>query len=228
MGDAGSGFRKSNFAEFAPGFGSDLMATLNPKTKEIDCKIVYYGASLSGKTTNLIRIHKAFSKYVTGEMVSIDTESDRTLFFDFLPMQLGKIKGCDVRLHLYTVPGHVQYSSTRKMVLRGVDGLVFVADSLQSQRKENMLSLKDLERNLKEHDISIFKIPLVFQYNKQDLEGQGEPLMPVDNMEKELNGQLKTPSFPASALNGPGVGDTLKKCLGLTLQAIRKEVSQAQ
>ena len=118
------------------------MATFNFKKREIECKIVYYGPGRCGKTTNLEYIFKTYKKQIAGEMVSIDTEGDRTLFFDFLPMGLGKIKGCDVKVQLYTVPGQVQYSSTRKLVLKEVDGLVFVADSLEVRREKNMLSLK--------------------------------------------------------------------------------------
>jgi signal recognition particle receptor subunit beta len=201
------------------------MAIVNLKKREIECKIVYYGPGRCGKTTNLEYIFKAYKKQVTGEMVSINTDGDRTLFFDFLPMELGKLKGCDVRVHLYTVPGQVQYTSTRKLVLRGVDGVVFVADSLEVRREKNMLSLKDLHQNLKEYGLSILKIPLVMQYNKRDLEKEGIPLMAVEQMEKELNRQLKVPAFPGSAVTGEGVGKTLQACLKLTLQSLKKELN---
>ncbi|UCD86870.1 MAG: GTPase domain-containing protein [Desulfobacterales bacterium] len=204
------------------------MAILDLKKREIECKIVYYGPGRSGKTTNLEYIFKAFQKHVKGEMVSIDTEGDRTLFFDFLPFGIGKIKGCDVRVQLYTVPGQVQYSSTRKLVLKGVDGVVFVADSLEVRRKKNMLSLKDLEQNLKEYGISIFKIPLVVQFNKRDLAGQGIPLMSIADMERDLNRQLKVPTFSASAVKGDGVGNTLNECLKLTLQSIQRQFKWAE
>ena len=201
------------------------MAIVNLKKREIECKIVYYGPGRCGKTTNLEYIFKAYRKQITGEMVSINTDGDRTLFFDFLPMELGKLKGCDVRVHLYTVPGQVQYTSTRKLVLRGVDGVVFVGDSLEVRREKNMLSLKDLHQNLKEYGLSILKIPLVMQYNKRDLAKEGIPLMEVEQMEKELNRQLKVPSFPASAITGEGVGKTLQACLKLTLQSLKKELN---
>ncbi len=201
------------------------MAIVNLKKREIECKIVYYGPGRCGKTTNLEYIFKAFKKQITGEMVSINTDGDRTLFFDFLPMELGKLKGCDVRVHLYTVPGQVQYTSTRKLVLRGVDGVVFVADSLEVRREKNMLSLKDLHQNLKEYGLSILKIPLVMQYNKRDLAKEGIPLMTVEQMHKELNRQLKVPSFPASAVTGEGVGKTLQACLKLTIQSLKKELN---
>lgn len=200
------------------------MAILNLQKREIECKIVYYGPGRCGKTTNLEHIFKTYKKQITGDMVSVDTEGDRTLFFDFLPMGLGKIKGCEVRVQLYTVPGQVQYRSTRKLVLRGVDGIVFVADSLEVRREKNMESLKDLQQNLKEYGTSIFKIPLVMQHNKRDLAEQGFPLMSIDQMERDLNRQLKVPSFPASAFTGQGVGATLKECLKLTIKSFQKEM----
>jgi signal recognition particle receptor subunit beta len=201
------------------------MAIVNLKKREIECKIVYYGPGRCGKTTNLEYIFQAYRKQITGEMVSINTDGDRTLFFDFLPMELGKLKGCDVRVHLYTVPGQVQYTSTRKLVLRGVDGVVFVADSLEVRREKNLLSLKDLHQNLKDYGLSILKIPLVMQFNKRDLAKDGIPLMPIEQMEKELNRQLKVPSFPGSAVTGEGVGKTLQACLKLTLQSLKKELN---
>jgi signal recognition particle receptor subunit beta len=200
------------------------MAIFNIKKREIECKIVYYGPGRCGKTTNLEYVFKAYKKQVTGEMVSVDTVGDRTLFFDFLPIGLGKIKGCEVRVQLYTVPGQVQYSSTRKLVLRGADGVVFVADSLDVRREKNMLSLKDLQKNLKEYGISIVKIPLVLQYNKRDLAEKGLPLMSIEQMERDLNRQLKVPSFQASAVTGQGVGNTLKECMKLTLKHLHKEL----
>jgi len=201
------------------------MASINAKDKVIECKIVYYGPGRGGKTTNLEYIHKAGKKYITSDMVSINTKGDRTLFFDFLPIGLGKVKGYDVKVQLYTVPGQTKYNSTRKMVLKNVDGIVFVADSLEIRRKANMLSLKNLQDNLKEQNMSIFKIPLVIQYNKRDLKDQGIPIMPVEMMEKELNTKLKCPSFEASALKGFGVADTLKRCLSLTIKKIHQELS---
>ena len=200
------------------------MAVFNLKQREIECKIVYYGPGRCGKTTNLEYIHKAFKKQVTGEMVSVNTEGDRTLFFDFLPIGLGKIKGCDVRVQLYTVPGQVKYSSTRKLVLRGVDGVIFVADSLEVMREKNMMSLKDLQQNLKEYGISIFKIPLIMQFNKRDLGKEGFPIMSVEQMDKDLNRQLKAPSFPGSAFTGQGVGATLKEGLKQTLKSLQKQL----
>ncbi len=203
------------------------MANFNLKQRVIECKIVYYGPGRGGKTTNLEYVFKAFRKYTSGDMVSIDTKGDRTLFFDFLPMGLGKIRGCDVMLQLYTVPGQQKYSSTRKMVLKGVDGVVFVADSLEVRRKANLLSLKDLQQNLKEMNLSIFKLPLVVQYNKRDLAEEGMPIMSEEQMEQDLNSKLKVPSFTASALKGDGVWPTLKECIKLTMINLNKELKWA-
>jgi len=200
------------------------MAVFNAKDRIIECKLVYYGPGRCGKTTNLRYIFKAGQRYTTSDMVSIDTKGDRTLFFDFLPMGLGKIRGCDVKVQLYTVPGQPKYSSTRRLVLKNVDGMVFVADSLEIRRKANAMSLKDLQQNLAAQNIDILKIPLVMQYNKRDLAEQGIPIMPVEVMERDLNSKLKAPSFEASALKGPGVRDTLKKCLVLTLRQLQEEL----
>ena len=200
------------------------MAIFNIKKRELECKIVYYGPGRSGKTTNMDYIYKTYKKQVVGEMVSVDTEGDRTLFFDFLPMGLGQIKGFDIKVQVYTVPGQVQYKSTRKLVLKGVDGVIFVADSLAVRREKNMLSLKDLQHNLKEYGINIVKIPLIMQHNKRDLTGQGVPVMTIEQMERDLNRQLKVPSFPASAIIGDGVGATLKECLKLTLLSLKKQI----
>lgn len=198
------------------------MSVINAKEKVLECKLVYYGPGRGGKTTNLEYIYRAGRKYATGEMVSIDTKGDRTLFFDFLPIGLGKIKGYDIKVQLFTVPGQAKYNSTRKMVLKNVDGIVFVADSFDVRRKANLLSLKNLQENLAEMSISIYKIPLVFQFNKRDLASEGIPVMPIGLMEKEMNSRLKAPSFQASAVKGMGVADALKKCLVLTLNNIRK------
>ncbi len=203
------------------------MAIFNTRDRTVECRIVYYGPGRGGKTTNLEYIHRAFRKQTIGEMVSINTIGDRTLFFDFLPMGLGKIRGCEVKVQLYTVPGQVRYGSTRKLVLKGVDGVVFVADSLEVRRKDNILSLKDLQQNLAEQNKNIFKTPLVYQYNKRDLAEEGIPIMPVEVMERDLNSKLKIPSLPASAVNGKGVGATLKECLKLTLHHLQEELKWA-
>ena len=190
----------------------------------IDCKIVYYGPGRSGKTTNLKYIFRKYRKNTLGEMVSINTKGDRTLFFDFLPLGVGKINGCEVKIQLFTVPGQPKYSSTRKMVLKGVDGIVFVADSLKIRHKDNLWSLKDLRDNLAAQDKKIMKMPLVLQYNKQDLTEQGLPIIPVKEMERCLNKQLKVPSFSASALTGKEVGATLIECIKMTVRNLKREL----
>jgi hypothetical protein len=199
------------------------MAIINLKKREVECKIVYYGPGRGGKTSNLQYIFSNSRKLMTDEMVSIKTKGDLTLFFDFVPMGVGKIKGCDVRVQLYTVPGQVKYSSTRKLVLKGADGLVFVADSLKIRHEKNILSLKDLAINLQSYGLNIMKTPLVLQYNKRDLASEGVPLMSVEEMEKAYNHQLKVPSFAASAVTGKNVNATLKACLVATLRSLKKE-----
>ena len=199
------------------------MAIINLKKREVECKIVYYGPGRGGKTTNLQYIFQNSRKLMTDEMVSINTMGDLTLFFDFVPMGVGKIKGCDVRLQLYTVPGQVKYSSTRKLVLKGVDGVVFVADSLRVRHEKNIISLKDLAINLQSYGLNIMKMPLVLQYNKRDLSNDGVPLMSIEEMESAYNHQLKKPSFAASAVTGENVNVTLKACLVATLKSLKKE-----
>lgn len=199
------------------------MAIINLKKREVECKIVYYGPGRGGKTSNLQYVFQKNRQLMADEMVSIKTKGDLTLFFDFVPMGVGKIKGCDVRIQLYTVPGQVKYSSTRKLVLKGVDGLVFVADSLKIRHEKNILSLKDLALNLQSYGLNIMKMPLVLQYNKRDLAAEGVPLMSIEEMEKAYNHQLKVPSFAASAVTGENVNATLKACMVLTLRSLKKE-----
>jgi GTPase SAR1 family protein len=201
------------------------MAIINLKKKEVQAKIVYYGPGRGGKTTNLEYIYKMLRSRIKTEMVTIKTHGDRTLFFDFLPIEIGKIKGYDIRIQLYTVPGQVKYESTRKLVLRGVDGIVFVADSLAVRRKENVLSLKSLADNLASYKKSILEIPLVLQYNKRDLLDEGIPLLPVEWLEKDLNSKLKAPYFEVSALKGPNVVQTMKKIIIMTIDSLRKDLT---
>ena len=200
------------------------MAFVNLKNKEIQVKIVYYGPGRGGKTTNLEYIYKRFRKRINTEMVTVKTHGDRTLFFDFLPFDIGVINGYDVKIQLYTVPGQVKYNATRRLVLRGVDGIVFVADAMAVRREKNILSLKNLQENLANYKKSIFKIPCVMQYNKVDLSEQGIPLLPVDVLENDLNEQLKRPSFKASALNGTNVVLTLKKIISMTVATIKRDL----
>jgi small GTP-binding protein len=199
------------------------MAIINLKKREVECKIVYYGPGRCGKTTNLEYVFKNSRKLMTDEMVSIKTKGDLTIFFDFVPMEVGKIKGFDVRFQLYTVPGQVKYNSTRKLVLKGADGVVFVADSLKIRHEKNILSLKNLAENLNGYGLNIMKIPLVMQWNKRDLAKDGLPLLSIEEMQHAYNRQLKAPAFPASAVTGQGVNDTLKACLVQTLRSLKKE-----
>ncbi len=194
-----------------------FMAIISFRSDEIHCKIVYYGPGRGGKTTNLISIHKALGRHVRGELLSIDTSGDRTLFFDFLPMDLGSIGKFRIKISLYTVPGQVRYNDTRKLVLKGVDGVVFVADSLEARRNNNIESLLNLDENLREQGKSIISTPLVMQYNKRDLGGSKVAIIPVDEMEKELNPKGQLPSLCASALKGDGVRETFKKICMMTV-----------
>lgn len=200
------------------------MAFINFKKKEVQLKIVYYGPGRGGKTTNLEYVFSKFKDQTLTDLVTIKTQGDRTLFFDFLPFDMGKIEGYDVKVQLYTVPGQAMYNSTRQLVLRGVDGVVFVADSLAAMRKKNLISLKNLQDNLKIHKKSIFKIPLVLQYNKIDLAERGIPLTPVETLEKDLNKQLKVPSFAGSAIMGTNILETLKKIITLTMATIEDQM----
>jgi len=201
-----------------------ILAFVNLKKKEVQAKIVYYGPGRGGKTTNLEYINEKFSNRIKTEMIAIKTHGDRTLFFDFLPFNIGKIKGYDVKIQLYTVPGQVKYNATRRLVLRGVDGVVFVADSMKVRKEKNMLSLRNLQENLVTYQKNIFKIPLVLQYNKRDLAEQGIPLLPVQILEKQLNSKLKAPSFEASALVGTGVATTMKKIISMTIASLQREM----
>jgi len=197
------------------------MAYVNIRDKQIQLKIVYYGPGQGGKTTNLLYINNYFHKKINSQMVSIDTCDDRTIFFDTFPFDLGKINGFDIKIQLYTVPGQPKYDATRKLVLNGVDGIVFVADMLASMRRKNILSLNNLYENLKTYNRNIFKIPLVFQFNKIDLSQKGYPLLPKERLASDLNRQLKRPWVIASALNGLNVAITLKKIISMTTANIK-------
>jgi signal recognition particle receptor subunit beta len=200
------------------------MAFVNLKNKEIQVKIVYYGPGRGGKTTNLEYIYKKFAQRINSEMVTVKTHGDRTLFFDFLPFDIGIINGYEVKIQLYTVPGQVKYNATRRLVLRGVDGIVFVADAMAIRREKNVLSLRNLQENLVNYKKSLTRIPCVMQYNKMDLREQGIPLLPMPVLEKDLNSRLKVPSFPASALKGVNVVATLKRIISMTVASIKKDL----
>jgi signal recognition particle receptor subunit beta len=197
------------------------MSLVNYSTREITCKIVYYGPGRSGKTSNLQYVHAFVPDERKGPMVSLATETDRTLFFDFLPLDLGTISGFRTRMQLYTVPGQVYYNATRRLVLRGADGVVFVADSQPEQWDENIESLRNLHENLLEEEIDLKTFPMVLQYNKRDLPG----VLPIAELDETLNFR-NAPAFPAAAVSGEGVFDTLKSASKLVLQSLSRRFGQ--
>jgi signal recognition particle receptor subunit beta len=200
------------------------MAFVNLKTKMIQVKIVYYGPGRGGKTTNLEYIYRKFHQRIQSELVTVKTHGDRTLFFDFLPFDIGIINGYQIKVQLYTVPGQVQYNATRQLVLRGVDGIVFVADAMAVRRETNIQSLKNLQENLSSYKKNLHTLPWVIQYNKLDLRQKGIPVMSVAQLDQDLNQGFKRPVFPASALNGANVVATLKKIISMTVASIRNEL----
>jgi hypothetical protein len=197
------------------------MVFLNYTAMQMTAKIVYYGPGLCGKTTNLQWIHGRTAPRSRGEMVSLETEADRTLFFDLLPLDVGVIGGMKVRLQLYTVPGQVFYNATRRLVLKGVDGVVFVADSQVPAAEPNEESLSNLRQNLEELGLEAKAVPLVFQYNKRDLRN----ILPVDKLQQSLN-PAGAPAFEAAAVHGVGVFETLKEISRLSLDAIRAKIAE--
>ncbi len=193
------------------------MSFINYSSREINCKIVYYGPGLCGKTTNLQFIYKKTNPDQKGKLISLATETERTLFFDFLPIALGDIKGFKIRFHLYTVPGQVFYAASRKLILKGVDGVVFVADSQIERMEANIESLEDLKINLSEQGYSLEKLPYAVQYNKRDLPN----VVPIDEINKILNpGNITW--FEAVATTGVGVFETLKGVAKQVLLELKK------
>lgn len=193
------------------------MSFINYSSREINCKIVYYGPGLCGKTTNLQYIYNKTNPDAKGKMISLATETERTLFFDFLPLSLGEIRGFKTRFHLYTVPGQVFYDASRKLILKGVDGVVFVADSQIERTEANLESMENLRTNLSEQGYDLDKIPFVIQYNKRDLPNAAE----VPELKRLLNPR-QIPDFEASATQGTGVFDTLKAIAKLVLTELKK------
>ena len=200
------------------------MASVNLKNKEILVKIVYYGPDRSGKTANLEYIYNKYKHRMNTGKVMVRTLGDKTLCLDFLPLDVGKIRDYDARIQFYTVPGDANHNATRRLVLKGADGIVFVADSMAVRRTKNILSFRDLRKNLAVHKKDISKIPLVLQYNKRDLKEQGIPLLSVETLEKDLNNEIEAPSFEASALTGASVITIMKKIISLTLSTVQKEM----
>ena len=192
------------------------MALVNYAAREINCKIVYYGTGLGGKTTNLKYIHGQLAPTTRGELISLATETERTLFFDFLPLDLGSVQGFKTRFSLYTVPGQVEYNASRKLILNGVDGIIFVADSDVMLAKDNVESLQNMIENLAEYNYTLDSIPWVLQYNKRDLANA----MSIERMEKDMNNR-GVPSFEAVASEGLGVFATLKAISKLILNRLQ-------
>jgi signal recognition particle receptor subunit beta len=193
------------------------MTFINYASREINCKIVYYGPGLCGKTTNLQHIYDSTSPAAKGKLISLATETDRTLFFDFMPLELGTVRGFKTRFHLYTVPGQVYYDASRKLILKGVDGVVFVADSQEERMDANVESLENLEDNLKTQGYDLMQLPYVLQLNKRDLPSA----MPVQDLTAELL-KKDEPVFEAIASDGTGVFDTLKAVAKQVLTELRK------
>jgi len=194
------------------------MAFINYSAREINCKLVYYGPGLCGKTTNLKYIYDRTAANAKGKMISLATETERTLFFDFLPLALGEIRGYKTRFHLYTVPGQVFYDASRKLILKGVDGVVFVADSQEERFEANLESLDNLRANLAEQGYDLDRIPWVIQYNKRDLDNALE----IDDLRQALNPGGKIIDFEAAAPTGKGVFETLKALAKLVLIELRR------
>jgi len=193
------------------------MSFINYSSREINCKLVYYGPGLGGKTTNLQFIYARTSPEAKGKMISLATETERTLFFDFLPLSLGEIRGFKTRFHLYTVPGQVFYDASRKLILKGVDGVVFVADSQSERMEANIESLENLRQNLTEQGYNLDKLPYIIQYNKRDLPNAA----PLDEMRQLLN-PTGVPEFEACATTGVGVFETLKAIAKAVLTELRR------
>ncbi len=193
------------------------MAFINYANREINCKIVYYGPGLCGKTSNLQYIYDRTSEKSKGKMISLATEADRTLFFDFLPLDLGTVRGFTTRFHLYTVPGQVFYDASRKLILKGVDGVVFVADSQNERMEANVESIRNLDENLREHGFELRELPYTLQFNKRDLDN----VVSVEDMYRTLNFK-REPTFEAIATQGYGVFDTLRAVAKLILRDLNR------
>ncbi len=191
------------------------MSMINYASREINCKIVYYGTGLGGKTTNLEYIYSKVNPDTKGKMISLATETERTLFFDFLPIDLGEVRGFKTRFHLYTVPGQVYYNASRRLILKGVDGIVFVADSQASRAEANIESMHNLYENLETYGYDLQSIPFAIQYNKRDL----PDILPVDELKAQIN-PMGVPDFEATAIEGKGVFETLSSVSKLVVKSL--------
>ncbi len=193
----------------------DFVAVINYASHEVNCKIVFYGPGLSGKTSNLRYIHDKLDPKMRGKLISLDTSGERTLFFDFLPVELGKVHGLTMRLQIYTVPGQVYYNESRKLVLKGLDGLVFVADSQESRREANIFSIQNMYDNLEAIRVEWAKLPIIIQFNKRDVSN----VQPISLMQRELN-PTNYMAFESNALHGVGVIETLKAITKLAVKSV--------
>jgi signal recognition particle receptor subunit beta len=191
------------------------MSMINYASREINCKIVYYGTGLGGKTTNLEYIYSRVNPDTKGKMISLATESERTLFFDFLPIDLGEVRGFKTRFHLYTVPGQVYYNASRRLILKGVDGLVFVADSQASRAEANIESMHNLYENLETYGYDLQSIPFAIQYNKRDM----PDILPVEELRAQIN-PMGVPDFEGTAIDGKGVFETLSCVSKLVVESL--------
>lgn len=196
------------------------MSFINHNAKEIHCKIVYYGPSLGGKTTNIQWVYQSLAKDQQAKLVALNTEIERTLFFDFLPLDVGEIRGFQTRFHVYTVPGQVIYDASRKLILKGLDGVVFVVDSQADRLEENISSMKNLEKNLEQQGYNIKEIPLLIQYNKRDLPNS----MPIAELRRHIN-KHNAPEIEAVAFEGKGVLDSFKMVSKSVIQILKGGVS---
>jgi mutual gliding-motility protein MglA len=203
---------------------TEFVAFFNLSIRELHCKIVYWGPGRCGKTSNLHYIYARVPPAVRGKLISIDAQGDRTAFFDFLPLDLGTVGGLRIRVMLYTVPGDAPHRAIRQIVLQGVDGVVFVADSMGLRRERNIESLEDLTRDLEGVGKSLGRIPLVIQYNKRDLGAVGIPVSPLAVMERDLNRQRNVPALPSSAASGEGVFETLRMISKLVTRGVARKV----
>ena len=195
------------------------MPFVDVKKHQLQCKIVYYGTGMGGKTTNLRMIHQGTDPKMRGKLLSLETESERTLFFDFVPLSVGKIRGLDTRFAFYTVPGQSFYNLTRKAILKDVDGIVFVADSQEERMDANADSILNLEENLADHNIKLAELPHVIQYNKRDL----SPITAVEEMREELN-PYRAPDFEAIAIKGTGVFETLRAIVQMVVKKVTHDL----
>ncbi len=191
------------------------MSMINYASREINCKIVYYGPGLGGKTTNLEHVYSKVNPDTRGKMISLATETDRTLFFDFLPIDLGSIRGFKTRFHLYTVPGQVYYNASRKLILKGVDGIIFVSDSQSDRAEANIESMHNLYENLEGYGYDLSELPFAIQYNKRDL----PDVLPVSDLRAQLNPN-EVPDFEAVAIRGEGVFETLQAVSKLVVKSL--------